>query len=271
MTSIFWFEFGILFAAALIGGVAIMPYSLKLLNTSAQTKPLKMSMPVVLLLSFVQTAVIFAIVTGVGLLAAHAIGFGAPLLEAALAGGVSAQALWSAIGVAAILGAVAGAALLTADLLFLPYWPRQLVDTSLKTTLTDNFLASFYGGINEELLMRLFGLSVLAWLLSFVLHTAAGAPTIAALWIVNIVMTIIFGLGHLPALKNLIGEISRAMFARSLLLNAPIGLLCGWLFWTYGIEAAIVAHFSADIVYHVFGTVVMRRKLDARTQLIQRT
>jgi hypothetical protein len=45
------------------------------------------------------------------------------------------------------------------------------------------------------------------------------------------------------------------------LLNAPIGLVCGWLFWTYGIEAAIIAHFCADIVYHVCGAAVLRRKL----------
>jgi membrane protease YdiL (CAAX protease family) len=80
-------------------------------------------------------------------------------------------------------------------------------------------------------------------------------------WIANIITTILFGLGHLPALKNLLGAISRPMVARSLLLNAPVGLVCGWLFWTYGIEAAIIAHFSADIVYHVFGTLVLRRKL----------
>jgi hypothetical protein len=105
------------------------------------------------------------------------------------------------------------------------------------------------------------GLSALAWLLSLIFHTEVGLPTVAVLWIVNIVMTIIFGLGHLPALKRTVGEISRIMFARSLILNAPIGLLCGWLFWTYGIEAALMAHFSADIIYHVVGTVVLRRKL----------
>lgn len=263
MTSLFLYEFGILFAAALLGGFAVIPYSLKLLNTSARSKPLKMSMPMMLLLSLLQTAVLFAIVTGVGLLAAHAIGLGAPLLEAALAGGISMQALWSAIEIAVILGAIAGAVLLAGDLLFLPYWPKQLVDAALQTTLRDNFLASFYGGINEELLMRLFGLSVLAWLLSFAFHTTAGMPTLAVLWFVNVVMAILFGLGHLPALKSAAGGISRIMFARSLILNAPIGLLCGWLFWTYGIEAAIVAHFSADIIYHVFGTIVLRHKLGA--------
>jgi membrane protease YdiL (CAAX protease family) len=45
------------------------------------------------------------------------------------------------------------------------------------------------------------------------------------------------------------------------LLNAPVGLVCAWLFWTYGIEAAIIAHFCVDIVYHVCGAAVLRRKL----------
>jgi membrane protease YdiL (CAAX protease family) len=150
-----------------------------------------------------------------------------------------------------------------ADLLFLPYWPEKLVETARKTTLWENFAASFYGGIDEEIFMRLFGLSALAWVLSRIVPSSAGMPSSADLWSANIVIAILFGLGHLPALKNLLGRISPVMFARSLLLNAPVGLICGWLFWTYGIEAAIVAHFSADIVYHVLGTVVLRRKLSA--------
>jgi len=159
--------------------------------------------------------------------------------------------------IALVLGIIAGAILLVADMFFVPYWPQALRNTALETTLLENFLASLYGGINEELLVRLFGFSLLAWLLLFVWH-----QTLAVFWVSNIVLTILFGLGHLPALKNLVGHISRALFARSLLLNAPIGLLCGWLFWTYGIEAAIIAHFSADMVYHVFGTVVLRSRLE---------
>jgi hypothetical protein len=130
--------------------------------------------------------------------------------------------------------------------------------------LSENFLASFYGGINEEILFRLFGLSALVWLLSLVWHTSAGAPASAVFWIVNVGLAILFGIGHLPALKNLLGGMPRLMIARSLLLNFPIAIICGWLFWTYGIEAAIIAHFSADIIYHVFGTIVLRRKLAAQ-------
>jgi Type II CAAX prenyl endopeptidase Rce1-like len=261
MTINFWLEFGILFAATLVGSAAVLPYSLRLLP---KDKPLKMSMPKVVLLSLLQGAVIFAIATGVGLLAAHSIGLGAPYLEAALAGNGSAQALVPMLQVAIILGVLAGIILLIGDLLFLPYWPEALVDTARTTTLWENFAASFYGGINEEILIRLLGLSALAWLFSRIWHTSAGLPTNTVFWVANVLMAIIFGIGHLPALKNLLGRIPPLMLARSLLLNAPIGLICGWLFWTYGIEAAIVAHFAADIVYHVFGTVVFRRKLGTR-------
>jgi hypothetical protein len=259
MTHIFWPEFCILFVASLVGSAAVLPYGLRLLKGSG--KPLKMSIPMLILVSLLQGAVIFAIVAWLGLLVAHSIGLGAPYIETALGANGSLHSLISMLEVAIMSGALAGAVLLLADFLFLPYWPQALIDTTKKTTLLENFAASFYGGVNEEILIRLFGLSAMAWLLSKIWHTSVGLPTNTVLWIANVVLTVIFGIGHLPALKNLVGTISPVMFARSLLLNAPIGLLCGWLFWTYGIEAAIVAHFSADIVYHVFGTIVLQRKL----------
>lgn len=253
MDSIFWSEFGILFIAALAGGAAVLPYALKLLKKSSAKKPLKLSMTALVWLSFLQTAVVSALAVGIGLFVAHKIGLGAPFLEAALRG-AGVQGIGQMITVAGVSGALAGIVLLLADLRFLPHWPQALYEASRQTTVKDNFLASFYGGINEEIFMRLLGFSVFAWLFS-----AFHASSSVALWSANIVMTIIFGVGHLPALKNILGNLPPLMVARSLLLNAPIGLLCGWLFWTYGIEAAMIAHFSADIIYHVFGTIVLLR------------
>jgi Type II CAAX prenyl endopeptidase Rce1-like len=255
MTGMFWSQFAILFTVSVLGTAAVIPYSLRL----AQNKPLKFSKPVLLFLTMLQSAVLFAVTVGLGLVAARAAGLGAPYLEAVLMGSAAPQPTGLIIALA--LGVVAGAVLLVADLFFVPYWPSRLRDTALKTTLLEKFLASFYGGINEELLVRLFGLSALMWLLSFVWHTTTGAPTTTVFWIANVIMTILFGIGHLPALKGLLGRIPLLMIVRSLLLNAPVGLLCGWLFWTYGIEAAIVAHFSTDIVYHVIGTAILRRRL----------
>jgi hypothetical protein len=258
----FWSEFAILLAAALFGGLAIIPYSVRLL-TSRQHKPFKFPLPTLVLLSFLQTAVLSVIAIGVGLLAAHAIGLGAPYVEAGLASTGSKQAIVKMLLPAVGLGVLGGYLLLLLDLFFLSYWPPELVDSVQRTTLWENFLASFYGGLNEEIFMRLFGFSVLAWLLSRVWHTPAGLPTDAVLWTANVIVAVLFALGHLPATKNLLGSIPPPMLIRALLLNTPIGLICGWLFWTYGIEAAVLAHFSVDIVYHVGGTIVLRSKLRA--------
>jgi hypothetical protein len=43
-------------------------------------------------------------------------------------------------------------------------------------------------------------------------------------------------------------------------LNVPIGLICGWLLCRFGIEAAIAAHFTADVIYHVGGTLLLRSR-----------
>jgi hypothetical protein len=50
------------------------------------------------------------------------------------------------------------------------------------------------------------------------------------------------------------------LLLRTLVLNMAIGLICGWVFWNYGIEAAMLVHFVADIIYHCGGTYVLQRK-----------
>ena len=265
VTRLYWPQFGILFAAALLGGLAILPYSLRLLNASGQSDAIKLPVPRLLLLSFLQTAVLSAIAIGVGLLAAQAMGLGAPYIEAALARNGSIKGIEQMLRPAIGLGVLGGVVILLMDLLFLPYWPSRLRDMARKTTTWENITASFYGGLNEEFLMRLFGLSVLLWLLSRIWHTPTGRPTNAVFWSANVMMAIVFGLGHLPAAYGLLGTVSPLMLARTLLLNAPIGLITGWLFWTYGIEAAVLAHFSTDIVYHVVGTLILRHHLSTST------
>src|SRR5215469_18471436 len=109
MTRAFWSEFAILLAAALLGGLAIIPYSVRLL-TSSLHKAVQFPLPTLLLLSFLQAAVLSALAIGVGLSAAHAIGLGAPYIEAGLASTGSIQAivqmLLPAIGLGVLSGVV---------------------------------------------------------------------------------------------------------------------------------------------------------------------
>jgi len=112
-------------------------------------------------------------------------------------------------------------------------------------------LASFYGGISEETMMRLFLLSLLAWLGRFVNRTPDDRPGLWVLWTANIVAAALFGLGHLPAFVSIGVPIDAVVVVRAIVLNGLGGVVFGWLYWTYGLEAAIVAHFSGDISLHV--------------------
>jgi membrane protease YdiL (CAAX protease family) len=67
----------------------------------------------------------------------------------------------------------------------------------------------------------------------------------------NIIVALIFGLGHLPAAFKLI-EPSFYEISRILLLNGIPGVVFGWLYWSRGLRAAMTAHFVADLMIHVF-------------------
>ncbi len=60
-----------------------------------------------------------------------------------------------------------------------------------------------------------------------------------------------FGAAHLPAAANL-WPLDGAVVARTLLLNGIAGLVFGWFYVRHGLESAMVSHFAADIVLHVF-------------------
>lgn len=110
-------------------------------------------------------------------------------------------------------------------------------------------LASFYGAINEEVLLRLFLLTLVYFLFrkifKFKLQSRA-----TFLWIANVIVAIIFGLGHLPAALKL-AEPSSFEICRVFLLNGIPGIVFGWLYWSRGLWAAMAAHFTADLMIHV--------------------
>ncbi|MCB1148772.1 MAG: CPBP family intramembrane metalloprotease [Chlamydiia bacterium] len=109
-------------------------------------------------------------------------------------------------------------------------------------------LASFYGAINEEVLLRLFLFTTVYFLLKKIFKLQP-QNRLLILWITNVIVAIIFGLGHLPAAFKLISPSSLDVF-RILLLNGIPGVVFGWLYWTRGLLAAMTAHFVTDVVIH---------------------
>jgi membrane protease YdiL (CAAX protease family) len=108
-------------------------------------------------------------------------------------------------------------------------------------------LASFYGAIGEEILVRLFLMTLLVWLFA---RFAGKAPTPTVYWTAIALAALAFGAGHLPAAAQ-VWPLDAVVVGRTILVNAAAGLVFGWLYWRRGLEVAMLAHFSADLVLHV--------------------
>jgi membrane protease YdiL (CAAX protease family) len=110
-------------------------------------------------------------------------------------------------------------------------------------------LASIYGGVNEEVLLRLFLFTLIYFALNKCFRIGAN-KRMPVLWATNILVALIFGAGHLPAALKLALPSTFEIF-RVLFLNGVAGLVFGWLYWSRGLWAAIAAHFVTDLMIHV--------------------
>lgn len=252
-----WRVFAILWFAGIVGLIAIVPYSLALQAPALAKAQLPVPLEILIPIQLAQNAVILAVVVGIGLLAANRVGLGAPILEAWLAHQPIGDKVRAILLPSVILGVFSAIAIILLDLfLFSPGLQAQMGPTAAsaagasRPTAWQGLLASFYGGIDEELQTRLFLLSLFAFAGKFVSHTAVGHPTLSVLWTANISVAILFGLGHLPMTSVLV-SLTPLVIVRAIVLNGLAGLAFGYLYFTRGLESAMLSHFSADLVLHV--------------------
>src|SRR5687768_15234998 len=250
--------FFILLAAAILGVIAILPYALELQADALANIQLPMPMEILILLQVAQSAVLFALVIFIGLLLANRTGLGLAILEAGLAGENVAPRIRAILLPSIALGIAAAILIIALDqFIFQPGLVAELGSEANALTLQTaqpaawkGLLASFYGGINEELLLRLFLFSLLVWLGKFFNRTPEGYPTVAVLWAATILTAVVFGLGHLPVTSMLV-PLTPLVITRAIVLNGVAGIVFGYLYWKRGLEAAMLSHFSADIILHV--------------------
>ncbi len=267
MNAFPWTIFYILLAAGLFGTAAVMPYSLAMSAKTLEKNLAKATasgkrvppMPVMLAVGLVQNAVLLSVAAFVGLLAGKQVGLGLPILQAALAGQPVGAQILALLPLTLLLGLLSGILLLTLEgAYFKPRIPKELGSLDQNTALWKRVLACFYGGIAEEILLRLFVMGGLVWLLGLVWQAPGGAPALGAFWLANLLAALLFGAGHLPATR-MVTKLSPIVVARALLLNGIPGVACGYLYMRYGLEAAMLAHFSLDLLIHLAAPAVMPR------------
>ena len=244
-----WKLFIILLIASIFGIVAVLPYTLTLEGSVLQNLPV----PLYVLLTgqIIQNTILFAVAIFIGLLLAKKVGLGLPILEGWLEGREVKTYLKSILGISVGLGILAGILIIGLDYLFsFAGVTINVTQASINPPAWQGLLASFYGGINEEILLRLFLMTLLVWIFFKIKKTEGGKPTKAGIWLAIVLAAIIFGIGHLPAVMT-ITTLSPLVVVRTIVLNGVGGIIFGWLYWKKGLESAMISHFSADIILHV--------------------
>jgi len=228
---------------------AILPYTINVQNVSFGWETLVLDRLVNILL--------ISVLGGIGLLLANRIGLGMPFVEAwskrepiAYRFRQITAIAWMSAVVLVVL------AIFLHTVVFDP--PLNAMLDQLGATIPEDanipplygLLAAISAGITEETLFRLFGLSLLAWLGGLLFHDSDGRPKLIVFWTANILFALAFGAAHLPAEAAIGLPLNPLVITSTLVLNGIGGLIFGWLFWTFGLESAVLAHILADILRH---------------------
>jgi membrane protease YdiL (CAAX protease family) len=116
-----------------------------------------------------------------------------------------------------------------------------------------SFLAAAVGAaLGEEGIFRLFLFPLVAWIVGLIWKTPDGLPTVGAMWISLVAVSIIFASTHLVVVKDF-GGYTPANIMRGMLVFTPPAVLLCLSFWKHGIETAMIAHASGLI----FGWLVL--------------
>ncbi len=112
---------------------------------------------------------------------------------------------------------------------------------------------SLGAAVGEEVWFRLGLMTLLFWWFG---RGSDNTLSTTRSWTIIVVVGVLFGAAHLPQLNAADAATSLGMTA-TVLGNTLVSLLFGWCYWRYSLGAAIVAHFSVDIMLHVLSAFML--------------
>jgi len=237
--------FLILLVASILTNIAALPYTFSL-SLLQLPKPIFLFIPAVI----IQATIMFSIFIFIGLFLGNKVSLGAPVIEDWLSGESIKERLKPVLIISIVLGILVGISLFVLDRFAFAVFVEPVTAHQAEPPLWQIFLVCFYGGIGEEIAMRLFLMTLIVWMSYKIARTKDNRPTNIGVWSAIIIISIIFGLGHLPMTAKFM-EITPVVVMRAIILNGIAGIVFGWLYWKKGLESAIISHFSADIILHV--------------------
>jgi membrane protease YdiL (CAAX protease family) len=257
-----WRLFWLLFTAAILSALSIIPLASDMLAAVVDKIEVpNIPLPLLIVVGVVQNLAILALIVWLGLKLSRSLGLRAPLLESWVARSeVNAESnsrIGQILRSSLLIGIAVGVILLISLLVLVPRLPNLPFVIAARLPVWKRFVVCFYGGIYEELLTRLFLLSLVAWIANRSWRKAAPELSNSAFWFANILVAILFGLGHLPS-ASLFMPITPLVVTAALMLNGIAGIAFGYLYRRHGLEAAMIAHFTTDFMIYVLGPLLLK-------------
>jgi membrane protease YdiL (CAAX protease family) len=235
----------LIWLASMLGAVSVAVLILPQISAEVT---LPAPMWVIGLASALQSGLLLGLATWAGLALTPALGFRAPLFEAAAARRPILAELWPRLRPGVYAGVPAGL------VLFLFTWSSPPEIAALAGRYEPPLLARLlYGGITEEVLIRWGVMTTLTWLMWRLLQRPGEAVRPAYVSVAIAASSLLFGLGHLPVAHFLLGGLTPVTLFWVIGANTSFGLLFGWLFWRRGLESAMAAHAMTHLVNELAG------------------
>ena len=146
----------------------------------------------------------------------------------------------------AVASLVGGMIFILADVLLFGKLIPAVMDSYLSKPTISYIIASItYGGVVEEVMLRLFFMSLIAFVISKLSKDKTVTDT--HIIIANVLSALLFAAGHIPATVLSIG-ISPIIVFRCFLMNGGFGLIFGRMYRKYGIQYAMLTHAGVHII-----------------------
>ncbi len=255
----FWKPFIALFALGMVGVLSLLLVTLPQLDQIALPPELA-ALPdsLIVLITLLQPTILLVIAVVLGCLFAPRVGLVSFVYEKAAFGTPILSRLKPQVKIAIILGLLFAVGAVLLDLAFLPFIGEEF--TAMEPQEVNLFaqlgMGMSYGGITEELMLRWGFMSFLVWLGWLMLRRPDSHPPGGVVWIAIFISAVLFGIGHLPAMAALV-TLTGIIIFRTVLLNAIGGVVFGWLFWRYSLEAAIVAHAFTHVGFFIISLLAL--------------
>lgn len=239
-----------------IGTIFVLLYQSNLIPSEING----MSRNAILLISFIQSVALIFITSFLGLKLARATNFNKGILGWAYSQEknrykINKKSLVIAIGISFLCATLM---MISEKFLWSVYIP-EINGSMYKFNIIYLLSGIIYGGIAEEVLLRLFTLSLIVFILYKIFARKKDKTNIPnSIYLISIfIAAILFALGHLPITISTFNIVDMAVILRMLILNGIPGIFFGYLYWKNGLEYAIISHMFIHIFMQLFWSPIL--------------